>query len=124
MKKENKIKEGVNEPVVSDYLLKNGLGLLRENSKRIKDLCMSHLVDSFFLFGSASKGPFRPESDFDFLVKFKPMPLEVYFENYLDLKLKLEKLLNRKVDLVEVQTLKNRFLIQSIEESKVLIYGS
>lgn len=124
MKKEDKINKEVNEPVISDYLLKNGLGLIRENSERIKDLCSSHLVASFFLFGSAAIGPFKPESDFDFLVKFKPMPLEDYFENYIDLKIKLESLLNRKVDLVEVQTLKNRFLIQSIGKSKVLIYGS
>lgn len=124
MKKENKIKKEVNEPVVSDYLLKNGLGLLRQNSVSINELCASHLVESFFLFGSAAKGPFKPDSDFDFLVKFKSMPVEDYFENYIDLKLKLESLFNRKVDLVEVQTLQNPFLIQSIEKSKVLIYGS
>jgi predicted nucleotidyltransferase len=41
----------------------------------------------------------------------------------MDLKVNLEKLLGRKIDLLEEQTLKNPILINSINKSKALIYG-
>lgn len=124
MKEDSQIKKEVNEPVISDYQLKNGLGLINQYAVSFNDLCASHKVESLYVFGSAVKGPFKANSDYDFLVKFKYMPLEDYFENYIDLKLKLESLFDRKVDLVEEQTLQNSFLIESIEKNKVKVYGS
>jgi predicted nucleotidyltransferase len=56
-------------------------------------------------------------------VKFKSFDLKLYFINYIDLKNKLKNLLYREIDLVEEQTLKNPYLISSIEENKELIYG-
>ena len=41
----------------------------------------------------------------------------------MDLKEKLEKLLSRKIDLVEKQTLKNPILKRSVDRNKVLLYG-
>lgn len=124
MKKDSQIKKEVNEAVVSEYQVKNGMHLIQQYSERIKELCTSHNVKSFFVFGSAAKGPFKSDSDFDFLVRFNTMSLEDYFENYIDLKFQLEELLNRKVDLLEEQTLQNPFLIESIEKNKILVYGS
>jgi predicted nucleotidyltransferase len=57
------------------------------------------------------------------LVKFKPIELALYFDNYINFKQNLESLFGRDVDLVEEQTLKNPILIQSINKSKELIYG-
>lgn len=58
-------------------------------------------VKSIGLFGSFSKYP-KKNSDIDFLVEFnKPT-----FDNYMGLKFKLEKLFNRKVDLVIEKELK------------------
>ena len=51
------------------------------------------------------------------------MDLGKYFQNYMELKKNLESLFGRKVDLLEEQTLKNPILINSINESKELIYG-
>jgi len=66
---------------------------------------------------------FNKNSDVDFLVQFSNVdPLE-YFDNYMDLKEKLEKLLARKIDLVEKQTLKNPILKRTVDRNKVLIYG-
>lgn len=124
MKKDSQIKKEVNEPVVSNYLLKNGMALINQYAVRLDDLCASHRVESLYVFGSAVKGPFKTNSDYDFLVKFKYISLEDYFENYIDLKLKLENLFDRKVDLVEEQTLQNPFLMESIEKNKVKVYGS
>ena len=89
----------------------------------IKRLCKTHNVEKLYLFGSATTTKFNEESDIDFLVKFKSFDLKLYFLNYIDLKTKLKHLLQREIDLVEEQTLKNPYLISSIEENKQLIYG-
>jgi len=86
-------------------------------------LCEKHKVEELYVFGSAVTGKMTDESDIDFLVKFKNFDLNNYFLNYLELKTALEKMTGRKVDLIEKQTLKNPFLIQSIEKSKELLYG-
>lgn len=49
-------------------------------------------------------------------------PLE-YTENYFDLKFELERILNRSIDLLEDKAIKNQFLRDNIDQSKVLIYG-
>jgi predicted nucleotidyltransferase len=98
--------------------------LTRENKEIIKTLCVTHHVEKLYLFGSATTTKFNLESDIDFLVKFKSFDLKLYFINYIDLKNKLKNLLHREIDLVEEQTLKNPYLIRSIEETKKLIYVS
>ena len=96
---------------------------LNINIHDLKALCQQHSVDQLYLFGSVLNKNFTDESDIDFLVKFLPIDLFHYFENYLSLKENLERLTGRNVDLVEVQTLKNTFLIDSINKNKELIYG-
>ena len=91
---------------------------------RINDLCQEHQVEQLYLFGSAVTDSFDEEkSDVDFLVKFKSFELKEYFKNYISLKQKLKSLFKKEIDLVEEQTLKNPYLIQSIEKSKRLVYG-
>ncbi|QBN18383.1 nucleotidyltransferase family protein [Flavobacterium nackdongense] len=97
--------------------------LINQNKEIIKNLCETHNVDKLYLFGSATTTKFNAESDIDFLVKFKPFDLKLYFINYVDFKSKLKELLRREIDLLEEQTLKNPYLIRSIEENKELIYG-
>ena len=97
--------------------------LINQNKEIIKQLCETHNVDKLYLFGSATTPNFNDESDIDLLVKFKSFDLKLYFLNYINFKEKLKNLLNREIDLVEEQTLKNPYLILSIEENKELIYG-
>lgn len=89
----------------------------------LKNICYLHNVEKIYLFGSAVTSNFTATSDVDFLVKFKTMELSEYFQNYLNLKEKLEKLFGRNVDLLEVQTLKNPILKSAVNKSKKLIYG-
>jgi predicted nucleotidyltransferase len=49
-------------------------------------------------------------------------PIE-YTDNYFDLKFELERILNRSIDLLENKAIKNPFLRENIDKSKVLIYG-
>jgi uncharacterized protein len=57
----------------------------------------------------------------DFLVRFSSIPLEDYFENFINFKISFEKLLGRKVDLLKEQTLNNPHLIESINRDKLRI---
>jgi predicted nucleotidyltransferase len=75
------------------------------------------------LFGSILGSSFNEKSDIDFLVRFKNIELLKYADNYFDLKFSFENLLNRPVDLLEEQSLKNPFFLDAINESKKLIYG-
>jgi len=99
------------------------MNIISQNKESIKNLCETHNVEKLYLFGSVTTANFNEKSDIDFLVKFKSFDLKLYFINYIDLKNKLKNLLNREIDLVEEQTLKNPYLISSIDENKELIYG-
>lgn len=88
----------------------------------IAGLCQKFKVERLDLFGSAVNGEFHDASDYDFLVRFQSIPLQDYFENFIGLQIALEKLLGRNVDLQEAQTLKNPYLIRSIEKKQLPIY--
>ena len=96
---------------------------MENHIERIKTLCNLYNVEKMYLFGSALNSNFSDSSDIDFLVKFKPIELAQYFDNYIHFKENLETLFGREVDLLEEQTLKNPILIKSINKSKKLIYG-
>ena len=99
------------------------MNILENHIKTLNRLCEEHKVDKMYLFGSALKDSFSDKSDIDFLVRFKPIELADYFENYMSFKEDLKKLLGREIDLLEEQTLKNPILIKSINKSKELVYG-
>ena len=99
------------------------MGIIDRNIEELKKLCTLYNVEKMYLFGSILNANFNKESDIDFLVKFKTIEISSYFDNYMDFKENLEKLLGREVDLVEEQTLRNPILINSINKSKELIYG-
>jgi hypothetical protein len=99
------------------------MNLIEQHKSEIEQLCNNYNVEKMYVFGSILNQNFTKESDVDLVVKFKSFDLSFYFENYFKLKEKLELILKRKVDLIEEQTLKNPFLIQSINKSKKMIYG-
>ncbi|SHJ45765.1 hypothetical protein SAMN05444280_12016 [Tangfeifania diversioriginum] len=97
--------------------------LIRKNISEIKKLCSKYNVAELYVFGSVTKGNFSPSSDIDFLVQFENVDPREYFDNYMDFKEKLETLLSREVDLVEIQTVKNPILKRSIDRDKICLYG-
>lgn len=99
------------------------MDVIEKHKGQLNKLCELHQVDKMYLFGSALRPDFEKHSDIDFLVKFKPIDLAEYFDNYMGFKENLKNLLGREIDLLEEQTLKNPILIKSIDESKQLIYG-
>lgn len=99
------------------------MNLINKNIDALRKLCVKHKVDELYVFGSIVTDLFKDQSDIDFLVKFGKVDLYDYFDNYMDFKESLEKLFNREIDLVEIQTLKNPILKRSINKNKSKIYG-
>jgi len=77
------------------------INLLRSHRKELAQLGVTSLA----LFGSAARDEMRQDSDIDLLVEFTP---PYTFKRYMKIKFYLEDLLNRPVDLVMPETLKQR----------------
>jgi hypothetical protein len=67
---------------------------------------------------------FNDKSDIDILILFKDLSIEKYTNNYFELHYKLEELFNRKIDLLTENSLSNPYFIESIEETKQLLYAA
>jgi len=89
----------------------------------IRLLMKRYGVEDAFIFGSAASGNMEDESDVDFLITFpKDLDYVTYADNYFDLLHALQRLLKRGVDLVAAETVKNPYLLQSINENKISVY--
>jgi uncharacterized protein len=69
------------------------------DSAALRDLCNRYRVQDLYVFGSATRDDFRPDSDVDVLIR----PVEghhVAFDEYLDIRDELSALVRRPVDLV------------------------
>ena len=99
--------------------------LIEPYIQRIAELCKRHRVTSLAVFGSVLTDLFRPDSDVDLLVSFDTSEHEQwdYVGNFFDFQAALENLLGRPVDLVVEKALKNKYLIQNLNRTKVKIYG-
>lgn len=95
---------------------------INKHIDQIKKLCDSNKVKSLFAFGSVIRNKLTPNSDLDFVVEIDDKDPLSYADKYFDLKFNLEKIFNRKIDLLEQKAIKNRFLKQEIDQTKLLIY--
>lgn len=96
--------------------------ILSSHIDQIKDICASNQVRTLFAFGSVTNDKFRPDSDIDLIVDIAESDPLVYSDKYFNLKEQLEKIFNRHIDLLEQKALRNRFLKEEIDQTKVLIY--
>lgn len=92
-------------------------------SDEINELCKLHEVKTLFAFGSVVHDNLKPFSDIDLLVDIDAKDPLIYSDHYFDLKFQLEKLLQRRIDLLEEKAIRNPFLKKQIDSDKVLLYG-
>jgi len=97
--------------------------IIRDNLDEIKMLCIRHNVNSLYAFGSVTSDSFTESSDIDFLISFKPMDYTDYADHYFSIADELEEVLSRPVDLVTDKSLSNPYFIDSVNETKTLLYG-
>jgi len=99
--------------------------LIERHRPEIDELCKTYRVKRLELFGSAADGTWDPaRSDVDFLLEFLPGGNGHSFDGFFDLKWDLEKLLNRKVDLVMPGAVRNRYLLNSINANRTTLYDA
>jgi hypothetical protein len=98
--------------------------LISNNIEKIKSLCLAHNVKTLFAFGSVCTDKFNDNSDIDLLISFYPMDYGDYADTYFELADKLEGLFHRPVDLVTDKSLSNPYFIDSVNQTKTLIYGN
>ena len=85
----------------------------------IADLCRVHHVRRLAVFGSAARDDFDPErSDIDLLVEFEIPGVANRFDLYFDLHEVLEGFFSRKVDLIEMGSIRNPFLQKTVERDR------
>jgi len=98
------------------------MNLIDNYRNQIIELCDNHNVKELYLFGSVLTDQFNDSSDIDLLIQFDQVELLEYFDNYMDLKEKLEKMFNRQVDLVENQAVRNPIFRKVLDREKRLLY--
>ena len=95
---------------------------MKENIKVIKQKVLSVLqnyeVEKVALFGSSARGEMEENSDIDILIDIKS---DISLFGFVELKQKLEEVLERKVDLVEYDTLKPILRERILKEQIVLL---
>ncbi|MBI2435269.1 MAG: nucleotidyltransferase domain-containing protein [Candidatus Hydrogenedentes bacterium] len=98
---------------------------LEEHQPRVIALCTKYQAERLYAFGSAVGGGFDVDkSDFDFLVRFFPCTPEEHADRYFGLLESLEALLETKVDLVEIDAIKNPYFRQEVEATRILLYAA
>ena len=97
--------------------------ILKNQLDTIRSLCKRYRVKTLYVFGSVLTPNFDTYSDIDLLVDFLDQDALQYASNYFQFKFELEKLFNRKIDLLEERALKNPYFIENINQKKQLLYG-
>ena len=96
--------------------------ILKNQLDTIRSLCERYRVKTLYVFGSVLTPNFDTHSDIDLLVDFLDQDALQYASNYFQFKFELEKLFNRKIDLLEERALKNPYFIENINQKKQLLY--
>jgi predicted nucleotidyltransferase len=93
--------------------------------EEFNEICERYGVDRLDLFGSAAAGSFDPdESDLDFVLSFESRTPAKLFDRYFGLKEDLESLFGRGVDLLMEESMKNLYLVKSVNENRMPLYAT
>ncbi len=97
---------------------------LKLSSTDIAAFCGRHKVKRLSLFGSATRGDFRPDSDVDVLVEFEANS-QASLLDLVDMQDELSRIFdNRPVDIATPSILRNPFRRRTIMRDLELVYGS
>lgn len=100
------------------------IDLIESNRDRIEALCRENDIAALWIFGSAAKGTWNPDtSDIDFLVDLGGYEPGVS-GRFLRLMISLEELLGRSIDLVTVRQLKSDWFRTDVLATRELLYAA
>src|SRR5215218_4360848 len=100
--------------------------IIAQHLEAIRALCREFGVARLEVFGSVCTSDFDPErSDIDFLVEY---PTDYDFgpwaTRFLALQEALANLLGRKVDLIFSRTVRKKYFLQSVNQTRQLLYAA
>jgi uncharacterized protein len=95
--------------------------LITSNTVAIADICRRHRIHRLFVFGSAGRNEFRPDSDIDLLVEFEDHA-SIGLIEYARTRQELQDLLGREIDLVTKNSLRPE-LRDSILATAAVLYA-
>jgi len=97
---------------------------LTSHTEEVRRLCEKFKVRRLSAFGSVCTENFTDTSDVDLLYLFDAgrVPLVEYADNFFGFRESLQKLFQRRIDLVPERTLSNPYFVEEIAKTKVLIY--
>jgi len=101
-------------------LEKNGIFL---NFNEVIKLCKKYYIIELSIFGSSLRDDFTQNSDVDILVSFDQNSKISLFD-IMELENEFSKLLNREVDIVEKESLKNPIRKNKILSTREIIYAA
>ena len=92
--------------------------------KKIAEFCKRWSVLEFSLFGSVLRSDFNSRSDIDVLVSIDPKAKHIGLYEIIDMKLELQDLFKRPVDLVEKEGLRNPYRRREILRTAQVVYAT
>jgi predicted nucleotidyltransferase len=96
---------------------------IRIPRKKLAEFCRQWGVVELSLFGSVLREDFHPENDVDVLVSFSE-DTEISLFDFVQMKLELEEIFNRSVDMIEKDALENPFRKREILKNAQVIYAA
>ncbi|MEI6049274.1 MAG: nucleotidyltransferase domain-containing protein [Bacteroidota bacterium] len=97
--------------------------IIEQRKEDLKRICQALKIKRLYAIGSVVSDKFTEKSDIDFLISFSDnLTIEDYTNNYFSLHYSLRELFNREIDIITERTLSNPYFIESINETKELIY--
>jgi predicted nucleotidyltransferase len=103
-----------------EKLRKNGIFL---NYEDVVHLCKKYYINELSIFGSSIRDDFKENSDIDILVSFNKDSKITLFD-IMNLEKEFSELLDREVDIVEKEALKNPIRKDKILSSREIIYAA
>ena len=97
--------------------------IIQDNIHKIVALCDLYSVKTLYAFGSVCTDNFNSKSDIDLLISFNTMDYGDYADAFFTIADKFEELFQRPVDLITDKSLSNPYFIDSVNQTKTLIYG-
>lgn len=105
----------VQDDEMNQIAKRRGIDIPKE---KIAAFCKRHRIRKLSLFGSALRDDFRPDSDVDFLVEFKPGHAVGYI-SLAAMERELSEMLGRKVDLRTAAELSSYFREEVVRSAEV-----
>ena len=93
------------------------------NDKLIFEIAHNFKIAEIYFFGSVLRNDFSDDSDIDILISFKKDVHHSFFE-LIELREQFNKILNRPIDLIELESLTNPYRRNEILKTARRIYAN